>query len=195
MGSLTRRPSRRMPRRTRSGSTPPGSTNIVCRHMRGAFPDPGAYLDFPRRELFSRIGMRGAPWPRTPPAPSSGPPSCTPRRGTRRVSACSASTTGSGRGGASCRRAGWPTSPRRRPTAAQGRIRRILLAQPRGRRRSLHPPVPDAPGGPLLRQWPPGPGRHRRAVPAPGRRTPRGELGRSMGRGGIPPAVLDALPR
>lgn len=37
-----------------------GSTNIVCRRMRAAFPDLGSYLDFPRRELFSRIGMRSA---------------------------------------------------------------------------------------------------------------------------------------
>jgi len=37
-----------------------GSTNIVCRRMRDAFPDLGSYLGFPVRELFSRIGMRHA---------------------------------------------------------------------------------------------------------------------------------------
>ena len=37
-----------------------GSTNIVCRHMRQTMGDLAAYLSFPRRELFSRIGMRSA---------------------------------------------------------------------------------------------------------------------------------------
>jgi CubicO group peptidase (beta-lactamase class C family) len=37
-----------------------GSTNIVCRFLRSAFPDLGSCLDFPHRELFSRIGMRSA---------------------------------------------------------------------------------------------------------------------------------------
>jgi len=37
-----------------------GSTIIVCRGLRQALGDLAAYLDFPRRELFCRIGMRSA---------------------------------------------------------------------------------------------------------------------------------------
>lgn len=37
-----------------------GSTNVVCRRLREALGDLPAYLYFPRRELFSRIGMHSA---------------------------------------------------------------------------------------------------------------------------------------
>jgi len=39
-----------------------GSTNILCRMMRGLFASGGEYLSFPHRDLFDRIGMRSAVW-------------------------------------------------------------------------------------------------------------------------------------
>ncbi len=39
-----------------------GSTNILCRSMRGLFASGGEYLAFPHRALFDRIGMHGAVW-------------------------------------------------------------------------------------------------------------------------------------
>jgi CubicO group peptidase (beta-lactamase class C family) len=39
-----------------------GSTNIVCRIMRGLFASQTDYLAFPHRALFDRIGMPGAAW-------------------------------------------------------------------------------------------------------------------------------------
>jgi CubicO group peptidase (beta-lactamase class C family) len=39
-----------------------GSTNILCRMMRGLFASAGEYLSFAHRELFDRIGMHSAVW-------------------------------------------------------------------------------------------------------------------------------------
>jgi hypothetical protein len=39
-----------------------GSTNILCRIMRGLFGSREEYLAFPHRELFERIGMRSVVW-------------------------------------------------------------------------------------------------------------------------------------
>jgi CubicO group peptidase (beta-lactamase class C family) len=39
-----------------------GSTNIICRIIRGLFASREEYLAFPRRALFDRIGMRSAVW-------------------------------------------------------------------------------------------------------------------------------------
>jgi CubicO group peptidase (beta-lactamase class C family) len=39
-----------------------GSTNIICRILRGLFESREEYLAFPRRSLFSRIGMHSPVW-------------------------------------------------------------------------------------------------------------------------------------
>jgi len=39
-----------------------GTTNIVCDYLRTLFPDDASYHTFPRKALFSKVGMRSALW-------------------------------------------------------------------------------------------------------------------------------------
>lgn len=39
-----------------------GSTNIVCKYLRQKINNDKAYYEFPRKELFNKIGMRSAIW-------------------------------------------------------------------------------------------------------------------------------------
>jgi CubicO group peptidase (beta-lactamase class C family) len=39
-----------------------GTTNLICRYLREILGSRDAYWDFPRRELFNKLGMRSATW-------------------------------------------------------------------------------------------------------------------------------------
>ena len=167
-----------------------GSTNIICRIVRGLFANREEYLAFPHRALFDRIGMRSAVWG-------------TDASGTL-VGSSYLYATGprlrTVRHVLPCRRclAGRSDPPRglddvcddSDPDGSERRIRRRVLAQPgsgpRDRGARAYPKLPTD----LLRERPPGADDRHLPVTKAGGGSARHDVGQRVGQGGVSPEVL-----
>ena len=163
-----------------------GSTNILCRIMRGLFASREEYLAFPHRALFERIGIRDAAWGTDASGTIVGSSYlfATARDFARFGMLCLADGVWQGERILPEGWMKWATTPTPTDPSAEYGAGFWLNRDPA--RHEPDPRLPEAAGRLLLRQRPPGADDRRHPIPEAGRGAARHDVGQRVGQGGVP---------